>query len=231
MINQPVSAIFFDLFATLISVSKAAGEQGRYTADILGIDRARWSTACFSEHHEICRPTNQAETIMKMAHSLDPTIPIALIEEAAEERQRRFDHALIDIEPNILEALMEMKSGGFRLGLISNASTDEVRAWPESPLRSLFETALFSCDCGLKKPQPGIYQLALSRMGVSADQSLFVGDGNSQEHLGAAQAGIRSLLVTHFIGHCSEADLERRREGATGTIAHIRELTSVAATA
>ncbi|MEJ1469495.1 MAG: HAD family hydrolase [Candidatus Sedimenticola sp. (ex Thyasira tokunagai)] len=224
--NHSPKAIFFDLFATLISVSKAAGGQGRYTADILGIDRSRWSAACFSEHHEICRPTNQAEIIQKMAHSLDPDIPIPLIHEATEERQWRFDHALINIEQEILEVLEGLKSGGIRLGLISNASTDEVRAWSNSPLAPLFETALFSCDCGLKKPEPEIYQLALNSMAVSAGQSLFVGDGNSREHQGAAASGIRSLLVTYFIEGCSEGELKSRGKGSAGTISHIRELLS-----
>jgi len=38
-----VLIIFFDLFTTLISVSKAAGGRGRYTADILGLDRDTWN--------------------------------------------------------------------------------------------------------------------------------------------------------------------------------------------
>ncbi|MEW8007108.1 MAG: hypothetical protein G8D88_14995, partial [gamma proteobacterium symbiont of Ctena orbiculata] len=33
--KSPYKAILFDLFGTLISVSKAAGDGGRYTADIL----------------------------------------------------------------------------------------------------------------------------------------------------------------------------------------------------
>ncbi|MES9872135.1 MAG: HAD-IA family hydrolase [Candidatus Sedimenticola sp. 6PFRAG7] len=222
--QESPKAIFFDLFATLISVSKAAGAQGRYTADILGIDRTRWNAACFSEHHDICRPTNQVETIRKMAHSLDPSIPKSLIHEAAEERQWRFDHALINIEQEMLEVLEKLRSAGIRLGLISNASTDEVRAWPNSPLAPLFETALFSCECGLKKPEPGIYRLALDNLAINADEALFVGDGNSREHLGASETGIRSLLVTYFLENCGEDDLQRRGAGSSGTISHIREL-------
>ncbi|OOZ36533.1 HAD family hydrolase [Solemya velesiana gill symbiont] len=225
MLHYP-KAIFFDLFATLISVSKAADGQGRYTADILGIDRKRWNAACFTEHHEICKPTNQGEIIQKLAHSIDPTIPMSLIEAATEERQWRFDHALTNIEQEILDVLDNLNTAGIQLGLISNASTDEVRAWLDSPLEPLFETALFSCECGLKKPDPEIYQLALDNVAVSPEQALFVGDGSSKEHLGAARSGIRSLLVTYFLEDCSEDELARRGEGSTGTISHIRELTA-----
>ncbi|MES9870534.1 MAG: HAD family hydrolase [Sedimenticola sp.] len=217
-------AIFFDLFATLISVSKAANGQGRYTADILGIDRNRWNEACFTDHHEVCRPTSQGEIIRKLAHSIDPAVPMSLIEEATQARQWRFDNALLNIEQEIMATLDQLKSAGVQLGLISNASTDEVRAWPDSPLAPFFETALFSCECGVKKPDPAIYRMGLDNLAIGAEQALFVGDGNSQEHLGASRTGIRSLLVTHFIEGNSEDDLKRRGEGASGTIPHIRDL-------
>ena len=167
--SQVVSAIFFDLFSTLISVSKAVGNKGRHTADVLGIDRDRWNTACFSDHHDICRPTNQRRIIQKLAHSLDPTIPLSLINQAAKERQWRFDHALLNIEQEILEVLNRLRDAEIRLGLISNASTDEVRAWPDSPLSPLFDVALFSCHCGSKKPEPRIYQQALQQLGLKPE--------------------------------------------------------------
>lgn len=221
---QVVSAIFFDLFSTLISVSKAVGDKGRHTADVLGIDRDRWNTACFSDHHDICRPTNQRGIIQKLAHSLDPTIPISLINQAAEERQWRFDHALLNIERGILEVLNSLRDAEICLGLISNASTDEVRAWPDSPLYPLFDVALFSCHCGIQKPHPGIYQQALSEIGITPDEALFVGDGRSREHQGAAQAGMKGLLVTYFIENADEDDMAQRSKGSSGTITHIREL-------
>lgn len=223
--KKQIEAIFFDLFSTLISVSKAAGDQGSYTADILGIDRTAWNNACFSDHHDICAPSDQIAIIQKLAHSLDPSIPLSRIQEAAAARQWRFDHALCNIEEEILHVLGKLKQRGIRLGLISNASTDEVRAWSDSPLAELFETAHFSCHCGIKKPQPGIYQLVLRQMGLTPEQALFVGDGRSQEHRGASSVGIKSLLVTYFIdSDSSDTDLNHRREGTSGEIAHIRDL-------
>ena len=225
--NYSVRAVFFDLFATLISVSKAAGGRGRYTADILGLDRDEWNAACFSDHHDICDPSNQLEIIRKLAHSLDPSIPLSRIREAARERQWRFDNALLQVEEEILQALANLREQGLRLGLISNASTDEVRAWSDSPLRPLFDSALFSCECGLKKPDPAIYKLGLGQLGIEARNTLFVGDGGSREHLGAAQSGIRSLLVTYFLDSSDEQDLQQREMGSVGRIAHVGDLATV----
>ncbi|MEW8079832.1 MAG: HAD family hydrolase [Candidatus Thiodiazotropha endolucinida] len=224
--KSPYKAILFDLFGTLISVSKAAGDRGRYTADILGLDREAWNQACFSEHHDILSETEHVETVRRMAHSLDPNIPLSTIREAAEVRQIRFDKALTDIEPGIIKALETLNDRGLTLGLISNASTGEVRAWSDSPLAPLFTTAHFSCKHGVKKPEPEIYRMALADMGINSSQALFIGDGSSNEHLGAKKCGIDSLLVTYFLDTRNKDDLKRRGIGSKGTISHIRELQS-----
>jgi putative hydrolase of the HAD superfamily len=225
--GSPYKAIFFDLFGTLISVSKAAGDKGRYTADILGLDRMAWNQACFSEDHDILGETDHLATVKQLAHSLDPTIPMQKIRYAAEIRQKRFDIALTFVEPEILTVLKALKVSGLKLGLISNASTGEIRTWPESPLAPLFRTVHFSCQHGVKKPQPEIYHLALVEMGVDPRDALFIGDGSSREHLGAQACGIDSLLVTYFLNREHSADIQRRRLGSKGVIRHIKELESL----
>lgn len=217
-------AILFDLFGTLLSVSKAAKGKGRYTADILGLDRNAWNQACFGQHHDIVSRTDHLESVRRIAHSLDPTIPLNRVRQAAQARQLRFDSALNDIEPGILDILQHLKQQGFILGLISNASTGEVSAWPDSPLAPLFTTVHFSCQRGVQKPDPAIYRMALDELAITPRAALFIGDGSSEEHLGAEACGIDSLLVTYFLDNSSELDLMRRGEGSKGRIGHIREL-------
>ncbi|MCG7896579.1 MAG: HAD family hydrolase [Candidatus Thiodiazotropha taylori] len=217
-------AILFDLFGTLLSVSKAAKGRGQFTADILGLDRKAWNQACFSEHHDIVSSTDHLEIVRRIAHSLDPSIPLDKVRQATDARQLRFDTALLEIEPGILSILQELKQQGFILGLISNASTGEVSAWPESPLAPLFTSVHFSCQQGVKKPDPEIYQKALAEMAITADSALFIGDGSSEEHSGAEACNIDSLLVTYFLDSSSELELKRRGEGSKGRIGHIREL-------
>lgn len=226
----PYKVIFFDLFHTLINVSAAPGTSGRYTADILGVGREEWNHACFGAVHDITRLTQQREVIRALAHSLDPSISIERIDEAAAERQRRFDYALRNVEAELLVLLGEWRASGLRLGLISNASTDEVAAWPDSPLSPLFDAAIFSCHCGMCKPQPEIYRHALERMGVGVDEALFVGDGGSDEHRGAAAVGLDNVLLTRYIADYGAERLARRRESVKWEIAHLRELPALLAT-
>ncbi|MCG8018061.1 MAG: HAD family hydrolase [Candidatus Thiodiazotropha sp. 'RUGA'] len=223
-------AILFDLFGTLLSVSKAAMGQGQYTADILGLDRNAWNQACFGKHHEIVRKTDHLETVRRIAHSLDPTIPLNRVRQAAETRQLRFDRALTEIEPGILDILQRLKQQGFILGLISNASTGEVSAWPDSPLAPLFTSVHFSWQSGVQKPDPAIYQLALDELAITPEAALFIGDGSSEEHSGAEACNIDSLLVTYFLDSSNELELKRRGEGSKGRIGHIRELLNMVST-
>ncbi|MEJ2360894.1 MAG: HAD family hydrolase [Gammaproteobacteria bacterium] len=192
-------AICCDLFNTLVSVGEVPLSVGRYTADVLGVDTEVWNEACFGPDHEICRPTSHAEVIRVLAHSIDPEIPQDCIDQATRERQARFDHALANVRSTILQTLAQLQQRGLRLALISNASSAEVAAWPGSPLASLFELSLFSCDCGYKKPDLPIYQLALEAFAVDPGECLYVGDGGSHEFKGASQAGMRTVLTREFL--------------------------------
>jgi len=224
MKELPYKVILFDLFHTLVDVAAAPGASGRYTADILGVAREAWNEACFSSAHDICQPSNQLAVIRRLAHSLDPTIPEPRIREAAEERQRRFDHALLSVEPEVLACLDELQALGYRLGLLSNASTDEVRAWSASPLARYFEQAFFSWECGCAKPEAAFYRHALDSLSVGVGECLFVGDGGSEEHRGAREMGIDNVLLMRHIGHYSKERLAPRRAVVKWEIADLGEL-------
>lgn len=219
------TTVFFDLFNTLISVGEVPASVGRFTADILGFDHDQWNAACFSAEHEICSPTEHEEVLYSLAKSINPAIAPERIKEAAEHRQRRFDHALLQVRDDVLEVLEQMKSQGTRLGLISNASTAEVAAWPDSPLAELIDQAFFSCECGLKKPDHDIFHHAINKMGINKDQSLFVGDGGSDELTGACQVGLTTVLTTQF-SKLRRVEKVRQQQAAAihHEVEHIRDV-------
>lgn len=220
-----IRAVCFDLFHTLIDVGHSPGTPGRYTADILGLDREDWNDACFSVAHEICRPTDYREVVRRLAHSLDSSIPQALIDEAADERKLRFDYTLCHPDPDVLDSLRQLRERGYQLALISNASTGEVEAWPHSPLAACFDSAVFSCHCGYAKPDAAIYRQALEALSVSPEEAVFVGDGGSNEHAGASALGMHSILLTHHVaGRLDAGAWERRRAHVRDEISFISEL-------
>lgn len=222
------TAICFDLFNTLVSVAEVPQSVGRLTADVLGIDQEVWNDACFGPAHEICKPTVHQDILQTLAHSIDPMIPQARIIEATRDRQARFDYALQHVSPKILDTLLALRRAGIRLALVSNASSGEVRAWPQSPLARLFELSLFSCECGYKKPESDIYRLALRGLGVGAEECLYVGDGGSLEFLGASRLGMRTLLTREFLKSSRYTRVMREQAEVIGReIESVRELLAI----
>lgn len=217
-------AVCFDLFHTLVDVAAAPGSSGHYTADILGVAREAWSAACFGELHEITRPTEHLDVVRTLAHSLDPSIPEEFIVTATTERQRRFDHALRCVESEVIDTLVALRRRGLRLALVSNASSGEVAAWPQSPLAPLFDAVVFSWECGWRKPQREIYREALTRLGVAAAESLFVGDGGSDELRGAHGVGMTPVLISRHLRGLSPERLAQRQRDAQRQIVRLSEL-------
>jgi putative hydrolase of the HAD superfamily len=88
------------------------------------------------------------------------------------------------------------REAGGLTGFLSNSGPEmmaRVRA-DRSP-ESRFDVVVVSCEVDLAKPDPRIYELALSRLGVKAGQALFVDDREDNIE-GAARLGLRTL---HFV--------------------------------
>ena len=98
--------------------------------------------------------------------------------------------------PGAVETLEELRRRGLRVGLISVCSEDVPEVWPETPFAELFDSTIFSCSVGLRKPDPAIYRLALDELGVEANEAVFVGDGANDELAGAERVGMRAVLIT-----------------------------------
>ncbi len=86
---------------------------------------------------------------------------------------------------------------GGRTAFLSNGVPEamaKIRA--DRSLESWFDVVVVSCEVGAAKPHPRIYEICLSRLGVDANQALFV-DDRLENVDGAAKLGIRTL---HFTG-------------------------------
>jgi len=79
----------------------------------------------------------------------------------------------------------------YKLGLVSNGNS-----YPERcGLDGLFQFIVFSQDCGVEKPDPRFYQIAVAVSGCSKEQLLHVGDSLENDFIGASNAGIKSVWL------------------------------------
>ena len=73
--------------------------------------------------------------------------------------------------------------------MISVCTEDVPQVWDETPLGGEFDATVFSCDVGVSKPDPRIYEIACERLEVEPAECLFVGDGANDELPGAERVG------------------------------------------
>jgi HAD superfamily hydrolase (TIGR01509 family) len=111
---------------------------------------------------------------------------------AGEIRNEITRRALVPIE-GALPVLDELRGRGLRLGLVSNCSSEVGELWDTSPFAGRFDAVVLSADVAICKPDPRIYRLVLERLGVEAEDAVFVGDGHSDELAGAEAVGMRAI--------------------------------------
>jgi putative hydrolase of the HAD superfamily len=109
-------------------------------------------------------------------------------------RLRLTRSALVPVD-GAVDTIAELRRCGVKTGLISNCSEEVALVWADTPFAPLFDVAVFSATAGCMKPDREIYELALTELGVSGAESLFVGDGANDELRGARDVGMTPVLV------------------------------------
>ena len=101
---------------------------------------------------------------------------------------------LIHPRSDAFPTLKRLKEAGLTIGLISDCSSEIPAIWHESPLANQILNPVFFCEVACKKPAIEIYQEGLRRLQAAAEETMFVGDGGSNELSGALQAGLIPVL-------------------------------------
>ena len=104
-----------------------------------------------------------------------------------------FAELLGELVPNepMIELMASLRAEGYRMALLTN----NVREWEQqwralAPIDEIFEVVVDSAFVGMRKPEPAIYQLTMSRLGVRAAECLFV-DDREDNCEGALAVGMR----------------------------------------
>jgi putative hydrolase of the HAD superfamily len=101
----------------------------------------------------------------------------------------------ISVNPATVEVLSDLKAGGTRLALLSNAGPDLGSYFRHGPLGDFFAACYVSGELNLLKPDPAIYRHVLDDLGISAAEAVFIDDREPNVR-GAESVGITSHLFT-----------------------------------
>lgn len=101
----------------------------------------------------------------------------------------------LSINPGTVEVLADLKAGGTRLALLSNAGPDYGSYFRHGPLGDFFAGVYVSGELNLLKPHAEIYQHVLGDLGITAAQAVFV-DNNEANVRGAQALGVTGHVFT-----------------------------------
>ncbi|MGD0780141.1 MAG: HAD family hydrolase [Dehalococcoidales bacterium] len=191
-------AIIFDLFGTLVDIFS------RREYESIVAEMASHLKIPYDDFYEIWmqlankRTTgvfrNSEEHIEYICRELKVKVSASQIEAA---RRARFDYVARALKPrkDAIETLTQLQSDGFKIGLISNCSTEPPLIWPDTPFAPFFDVTIFSSTAGMLKPDQRLFRMAIEQLKVTPQQCLYIGDGSSEELGAAANVGMTPVLI------------------------------------
>jgi len=101
----------------------------------------------------------------------------------------------LSIDHDTLEVLLDLKAGGTRLALLSNAGRDFGSYFRHGTLGDLFEQVFVSGELGTIKPSAEIFEHVMAELGVTPAETVFI-DNKEANVRGAEALGIAGHVFT-----------------------------------
>jgi putative hydrolase of the HAD superfamily len=184
-------AVVFDLWQTLVPwPAESARVLYGQMADAVGAPRGQFEKVWLSEGAG--RATGPlGDSVRRVFDELgleaDPQVIVAI--------RRDWTRDALIPRAGAVSTLEQLRARGHQLGLITVCSTEAAELWEASAFRGLFDATVFSCEVGVAKPDPRIYELCCERLGVPPEKCLFVGDGDNDELPGAERVGMTAVQL------------------------------------
>lgn len=124
---------------------------------------------------------------------------ISQVAELAGTSNQKVQEYLDDNRPNtqLFELIKQLKPT-YKIGMLSNAGDDWLAEMFTEEQIGLFDDIVLSFRYGVAKPDSAIYDLALKRLSVEPEETLFIDD--AEKHCtGAQEAGMKTILYKDFI--------------------------------
>lgn len=126
-----------------------------------------------------------------LGDSADPALVAELVTLA--RRSANWSYVL----PETRGCLLSLKRK-YRLAVISNSDGKISKTFERVGLADCFEAIIDSGNVGHQKPSPVIFQAGLDALGVSAAESVYVGDVYSIDYAGARAVGMQAALIDPY---------------------------------
>lgn len=189
-----IRAIFFDLDRTLLDRDSSVkcfveDQHYRFSSSLGEIPREKFCELFEELDQQGYVPKEKVYEQVVSMYRLNPVMS----EQLHEDYNESFKHHCVPF-PGLVELLDKLQAKGIQLGIITNGrgrfQMENVRALG---IESYFDAILISEIEGIKKPDSQIFHAAMERMGVTAEESVFVGDHMEKDVLAAEKIGMTGV--------------------------------------
>ena len=195
-----VKAVLFDLYETLITQTHIQPTRASTLAATLGLERDAYRREWKSRRPRVVTgELSFANALSEISQALAGRADADTVQRICEQRLRENTAAHAHIDDAVATAVAALAKAGVRLGVISNGFEEDVTPWAGCSLAPAFRCTVFSCRERVAKPNPDVYLRALQRLGVDAENAVYIGDGGDDELAGAEQAGLRAFRASWFV--------------------------------
>lgn len=204
---KPIRGVLFDLGGTLFGYNADSGGAIFSAISALGFDPSTadtlqalrqafeevslsYSTRASYLHRDLFR-----DQLVRAAELLGVDAPADLLERfEADNLAKLITH--MRPRPDAAEMLQALRDRLVYRAVVSNADDDFLGPLLErNGLGVLLDDWTSSEEAASCKPDARIYQYALEKSGIAADEVLFVGDSLQHDIAGASKVGMRSVLI------------------------------------
>ena len=208
--NARIEAVYFDAAGTLIKPARRVGESyaaiaEKYGKTVTPSDLFARFRICFDGAPRLAFPNAAADQIERLERDWWKKLVGQVFEPFG--RFDNFDDYFAELfdyfaEPNawalfpeVLDTLAALKQRGVTLAVISNFDSRLVRILDGLGVGPWFADVFVSSRVGYAKPDRRIFDVALSRHGLLAENAIHVGDSETNDLHGARNAGLKALLI------------------------------------
>jgi putative hydrolase of the HAD superfamily len=128
-----------------------------------------------------------------------PAIPPELFVESERDR------FAIDPNPVVIDAVQRLKANGYRLAICTNNFIETGDVWRSRLPIELFDAVVASCDVGLRKPDPAMFEYVSAQLATGSGSTILLDDFAANVE-GARAAGWQSILVADHVAAIAELD-------------------------
>src|SRR4030042_3887136 len=106
------------------------------------------------------------------------------------------DYCTLEVYPDVVETLVQLRKRGIRTGIITNAFEREFkRILSQLKLSDYFDIVVGTDACKKIKPNKCIFLYTVERLKIKSDEAFFVGDSLEKDFEGAKNSGLTALLI------------------------------------